>query len=270
MATCDRAGLDALIRKHFPETQATLDRFDAWFRGFDRTWRRREQTTRNTLCVKNKQEGTIDRLGLRIAELGARLIYADRSHAADWKPVSLVSAKADLALQHFEEHCHREAERARRRGVSELLLRARQGMQDRALEAYRSEGDSHLLTLLLPTGYGKTLAGLRIALESIRSGGCRRILYVAPYISILSQSASVLEKATGLQVVLHHQMSILSLTDQKKSPRDTDVGDRQREDHQPYDLLDTWQAPIVATTFNQLFRASLSVAGPGMPSHPGP
>src|SRR5208337_1646532 len=28
-----------------------------------------------------------------------------------------------------------------------------------------------------------------------------------------------------------------------------------REDHQTYDLLDTWQAPIVATTFNQLFRA---------------
>ena len=28
----------------------------------------------------------------------------------------------------------------------------------------------------------------------------------------------------------------------------------QSEDHQPYDLLDTWQAPIVATTFNQLFH----------------
>jgi CRISPR-associated endonuclease/helicase Cas3 len=67
----------------------------------------------------------------------------------------------------------------------------------------------------------------------------------------LSQSAKVIEDATGLPVFLHHHLSILAMGDDPKKAKE----DRQREDHQPYDLLDTWQAPIVATTFNQLFRA---------------
>jgi len=119
--------------------------------------------------------------------------------------------------------------------------------------------DQHVFTLLLPTGYGKTLTGLRVALEAVRTGRCKRMVYVAPYISILSQSANVIEKATGLRVFLHHHLSILAMGDNPKKPKKVDPKkareDGQREDHQPYDLLDTWQAPIVATTFNQLFRA---------------
>ena len=189
-----------------------------------------------------------------MAELGARLIYADRCHAAEWRPATLASDRAEKAVSHFEEHCRHAAEEARREGVSEALLRAREQQQNHALEAYREAWDSHLLTLLLPTGYGKTLSGLRVALEAVRSGRCRRILYVAPYISILSQSARVLEKATGLRVALHHQMSILTFAEAGLTSGDPN-SDLQREDHQPYDILDTWQAPIVATTFNQLFRA---------------
>ncbi len=253
LAVCDRNGLDALVRKHFPETQAALDRFDVWSASFDQTWRRRQEIIRNSLYIQSKREGGIDRLGLRLAGFGARLIFADRRHVAEWKPVSWAPSQAEVALIHFAEHCRHQAEFARRKGVSEALLEARRQRQSEALESYRDHKDSHIFTLLLPTGYGKTLAGLRVALEAIRSGRCRRILYVAPYISILSQSAGVLEKATGVGVVLHHQMSILSLGDVK--PRQDDSEDVQREDHQPYDLLDTWQAPIVATTFNQLFRA---------------
>jgi CRISPR-associated helicase Cas3 len=254
LATCDRDGLDALIHEHFPETQATLKEFQKWSDTYDRLWGFRQGVGRTAICGQRKQEGTIDHLGLRMAELGARLIFADRRHAAEWKPVSFASAKADGALQHFEKHCREEADKARSKGVSEELLQARQQQQTRALEAYQRNHEPHLLTLLLPTGYGKTLAGLRVALEAIRSGRCRRILYVAPYISILSQSASVLENATGIRVVLHHQMSILSLADIGQ-PSGSPGDDAQAEDHQSYDLLDTWQAPIVATTFNQLFRA---------------
>jgi hypothetical protein len=251
--TSDRERLDALIWKHFPEIQVIVCEFDAWARRYDRVWGYRHGTARAAICHRTRDDA-LDRLGLPVAELGARLIYADRRHAADWKPVTLPSAEGESALHRFHHHCRSEAALARASGVAEELLAALQQKKSEALSAYRSGSEGHTLTLNLSTGYGKTLAGLRVALESIRTGRCQRILYVAPYISVLSQSARVLEKATGLPVVLHHQMSILSFAG-PSSVATSQRDDLQGDDYQPYDLLETWQEPMVATTFNQLFRA---------------
>jgi CRISPR-associated endonuclease Cas3-HD len=237
LATCDRDGLDSLVRRHFPEYGRRLGEFDGWFRGFDRQWDRRQRVIRTDLLKRLGPEDR-DRLGVRLANLGARLIYADRRHAADWEPDHFAAEDTEAAIQQHAKHCREEADKARADGADEALLRARADRQGEALRSYRQHADQRVFTLLLPTGYGKTLTGLRIGLEAVRSGRCKRLLYVAPYISILSQAAKVIEDATGLPVFLHHHLTALGL-----------------EDHQPYDLLDTWQAPIVATTFNQLFRA---------------
>jgi CRISPR-associated endonuclease/helicase Cas3 len=255
LAACDKAGLDLLVRKHFPETRVTVENFENWSNDFGRRWGHSQGTGRTAQCNQRKRDGDIDRLGLRMAELGALLIYADRLHAAEWEPDCATPSQACSSLLHFEAHCLKEAEQARNKGVSEALLEARQRLQSEALASYQSHDEPRVVTLLMPTGYGKTLAGLRIALEAVRTGACRRIVYVAPYISILSQAAGVLQKATGMRVVLHHQMSILSLAETGLRQARESSDDLQCEDHQPYDLLDTWQAPIVATTFNQLFRA---------------
>jgi CRISPR/Cas system-associated endonuclease/helicase Cas3 len=121
--------------------------------------------------------------------------------------------------------------------VAPALVELRGRLNSSALEGYRAHTDASIFALLLPTGFGKTLAGLRIAVESCRSGRCRRIVYVAPYLSILSQAAREISKATGQEVFVHHHLTAATL-----------------EDHQPYDPIDTWQTPILATTFNQLFR----------------
>jgi CRISPR-associated helicase Cas3 len=254
LATCDCSGLDALVRCHFPALTVRLSDFPAFLESFNGEWAYRQRTGRITHCDQSRKRGALDLLGLRLPGLGARLIYADRRHAGDWKPVALTAYHADRALPHFEQRCLKHAEEARKDGVAPGLLQARRAMQAEAVASYQADTRSNFLTLRLPTGYGKTLAGLRVALEAVRTGRCRRILYVAPYISILSQSARELEKATGLRVVLHHQMSILGPAVPAGAPAGQGQ-DRQAEDHQPYDLLDTWQAPIVATTFNQLFRA---------------
>jgi CRISPR-associated helicase Cas3 len=247
LATCDCVGLDALLRKHFPEYGKWLADFADWLRQHDRTWRRRSGVIRLDL-LRRGAAGEGDQLALRLADLGASLIFADRRHAAEWEPDTFRREQAEAATVQHTEACRRAAENHRRNGADEAVLRARQQYQEDALQTYRRKAEADVYSLLLPTGYGKTLTGLRVALEAVRGGRCRRLIYVAPYISILSQAAADIERATGQPVVLHHHLSILGM---QERPRE----DRQREDHQSYDLLDTWQAPIVATTFNQLFRA---------------
>ena len=246
LATCDRNGLDALVRKHFSEYTGRLEDFEDWFRSFDKKWHHRQQSIRTDL-VRKAPKADQDRLGVRLPKLGARLIFADRRHAADWDLEEFSPKDAEAAIARHAETCRQAADKARKEGANPNLLRARGERQAEAIRCYLQNAEGSVFTLLLPTGYGKTLTGLRVGLEAVRSGRCRRLLYVAPYISILSQAAREIERATGLPVFLHHHLSILGREEQPKE-------DQQREDHQPYDLLDTWQAPIVATTFNQLFR----------------
>jgi CRISPR-associated endonuclease/helicase Cas3 len=252
LGTCDKAGLDALVQSHFPEYCGRLDEFGAWSdTKCDRDWHYRQHNARSNLVRQWKKEGTEDSRALRLADLGAKLIFADRRHAAEWEPDVFAREAVEESIRQHAKHCQQETKQARMNGADESLVRAREQLQAEALETYSRHPDQHVFTLLLPTGYGKTLTGLRIGLESLRTGECNRLIYVAPYLSILSHNAKVIERATNVPVFLHHHLSILAMGDDPKKAKE----DRQGDDYQPYDLLDTWQAPIIATTFNQLFRA---------------
>jgi CRISPR-associated endonuclease/helicase Cas3 len=240
---CDCSGLTNLVKRFFPELKADLSNFRTWLSGSDTCWHRRRRRERSNLinaCKRERQGEAVPLAleGMRLPRLGAQLIFADRSHAADWDVSTLPPAEAGEAARTLERHCQEEAEKSHREGADPALVRARQTTQTRALDLYTRQDNALAYTLLLPTGYGKTLNGLRVALEACRRGRCERIIYVAPYLSILSQAANEIRTATGLEVFVHHHLTSATL-----------------EDHQPYDVLDTWQAPVLATTFNQLFRA---------------
>jgi CRISPR-associated helicase Cas3/CRISPR-associated endonuclease Cas3-HD len=244
LAESDRDGLMALVRLFFPEAATTLDGFSGWLNDFGDRWHRRLKFDRDALVRDRKRSAPPTSLaplaeqGLRLAELGSRLIFADRSHAADWDAAYLSRRDAEGGVLQLGSYCGRRAEEALLAGASGELVRRRGRMGVEALETYRQHRDAGLFSLVLPTGCGKTVAGLRIALEACRTDRCRRIIYVAPYLSILSQAAAEIRSACGLEVFVHHHLSAALL-----------------EDHQPYDVLETWQAPVLATTFNQLCRA---------------
>jgi CRISPR-associated endonuclease Cas3-HD len=240
--TLDQAGLTALVRRFFADA-CDLAGFPAWLGTFDSRWRSRWQSERGALLreVQRSRPGDdvpLAEEGLRLAKLAAVLVYADRSHAADWEPDHLPGEAAAEAIGRLEAALRDRAAKALGNGASPALVAARGRLNAAALAGYRASPDVTVFALLLPTGFGKTLGGLRIALEACRTGRCRRIVYVAPYLSILSQAAREVAEATGLEVFVHHHLTAATL-----------------EDHQPYDPLDTWQVPVVATTFNQLFRA---------------
>jgi len=104
--------------------------------------------------------------------------------------------------------------------------------------------------LEVPTGGGKTLSSLRFALTHAKQHGLDRIIYVIPYLSILSQTAIEIRQALSTDefTVLEHHSGFL--------PED------KQEDEIQYKLhTDRWDAPIILTTQVQFLESIFSARG---------
>jgi CRISPR-associated endonuclease/helicase Cas3 len=128
-------------------------------------------------------------------------------------------------------------------------------LRDRILTAclITAEQPKGLFTLTVPTGGGKTLSGLAFALKHAETHKLRRVIYVAPYISILDQNADVIREALGTTaerlVVLEHQ----SLAE----PQGPDLVD-VKQTSTAARLAENWDAPVVVTTNVQFFESLFS------------
>ncbi|NLJ26328.1 MAG: CRISPR-associated helicase Cas3' [Firmicutes bacterium] len=234
----DLPGLWALIQRFFPEVEAmgasvlgsTLPRLNRqWYR-----WARNLQSRPRDL------EKVLEYV-IRVPT--ARLIQSDRFDAADVSKVYISEAEGNAALANLEKWINnRQAEDEGTPKAAMALLR--QSLQQEILMRFSDKIDSRFFSLELPTGMGKTICGLRLALHLVASNRAKRIIYVAPYLSILSQAADDIRKSTGLSVLEHHHLSALQALDYA----DKDTIDL---------IMESWQASVVATTFNQFFRAVL-------------
>ena len=116
---------------------------------------------------------------------------------------------------------------------------ARRALQAQAFEA---ADDSCISTLEMPTGSGKTLCSIKLALErAVR--GKKRIIYVIPYTSIIEQTAQKFEEIFGdvLPVMQHHHNYSPDM-----AQGDPEVLRRSTEN---------WDAPLIVTTNVQFFES---------------
>ena len=109
-------------------------------------------------------------------------------------------------------------------------------------------GTDKIYSLSAPTGGGKTFASMAFALERVKRGDARRIIYCIPYTSIIEQNADVYESVLGERNVVEHHH--LAEYDDKK----TGVDETQYRSW----TVDNWNAPVVLTTNVQFFESLLS------------
>lgn len=105
--------------------------------------------------------------------------------------------------------------------------------------------------LYVPTGGGKTLSSVRYALACARRWKMRRIFYIAPYKSILTQNAGVLGKTlkAGDALLEHHGDAVV--------PEGEEGGeDDGRARHQL--LTERWNAPMILTSAVQFLNTLFS------------
>lgn len=107
-----------------------------------------------------------------------------------------------------------------------------------------AETDQKLYRLTVPTGAGKTLSSLRFALYHAQKKRKQRIIYIAPFNSILEQNAEEIRKAVGnTSIVLEHHCNVIC----------------EEEDEEKYrNLTETWDSPIVVTTAVQILNTLFS------------
>lgn len=237
---CDMEGIFSFVSSLL-DIGLTAVEFQMFLKKFPTQWRKRVLRDRMK-CLKRKKagegsEGTLAQAAYSIPDAMAQLVVADRYHAGGLQETFLECAKAKFGQETLTKNCKRKEKVAIADGANPALVGLRQSIQQKVLRTYRNHSQERFYTLCLPTGYGKTLSALRIGLDACVSGHCRRILYVAPYLSILSQNTVEISETTGIEVLQHHHLSLAELDDDQ------------------VEVTETWQTPILTTTFNQFFRA---------------
>ena len=126
---------------------------------------------------------------------------------------------------------------------------ARRAFLDRCREHGRTCPKGYY-SLFLPTGGGKTLSSMAWALETALKHDAKRIIYVIPYTSIITQTAGIFREIFGEENVLEHHSDI-SFSGGEAS-QEAERYERTRL------LAENWDAPIIVTTNVQFFESLFS------------
>lgn len=102
-------------------------------------------------------------------------------------------------------------------------------------------------SLTVPTGGGKTVSSLAMAINHAAANGAERIIYVIPYVNIIEQTADKFREIFGEENVLEHH-SAAEISDYDDCGEDP-VKRRLRLS------TENWDAPIIVTTNVQFFES---------------
>ena len=104
------------------------------------------------------------------------------------------------------------------------------------------EGSKGLFRLDVPTGLGKTLSGMTFALDHAIAHGLERVIYVAPFLGIIEQTAAEMRAIFGDEAVVEHHTS----------------SEPGQGGFKAKLAAENWDAPIVITTAVQFFESLFS------------
>jgi CRISPR-associated endonuclease/helicase Cas3 len=177
-------------------------------------------------------------LALATRFLFSSLVDADSLNTEEWDKGEARQADFDsitaLATS-VEAACQEKSSGALNRADSALNRMRAEVLQQCLASASLPPGP---FTLTVPTGGGKTLSGLAFSLRHAAQNGLQRVIFVAPYTSILEQTVKVFRDVLGERNVVEHHSNI----------------DPDEETDRSRQACENWDAPVIVTTSVQLFE----------------
>ncbi len=208
-----------------------------------------KEDVRSYFGLKKVDEEVVEEFGFAVDELSftledyidqkllfSRLIFADKFEAITSKSFRPKSFTYPLQnLYAFKSRLPKNEERS-------------QAARD-ILQNYEANLDTNIYTITAPTGIGKTLISLELALRIAKDRGINRVIYTIPFTSIIDQTAAIFERIFPDQITKHHH-KVEFATDEER------LNDYDRIKY----LVESWAEPFILSTFYQLFFALLSEA----------
>ncbi len=168
--------------------------------------------------------------------LYSKLIFADKYEAITSKTFHPPALKCSVEdLEHYKK----------KKGFDTKSFRSKAAHH---IVRHWKEDPQRVVTITAPTGAGKTLASLELALTIAKKEGKKRIIYAIPFTSIIDQTVAIFSEISSGGVTAHHYRVAYPEMDE--------------EGHNDYDrikyLVESWSHPFIVTTFYQLFFALFS------------
>ena len=181
-------------------------------------------------------------LGLLERIIESALIDADRTDTASFMDdVEISDYSANPELWEHMRH-NMEQKLAGFADRTDEISRQRKSISDRCADF--AKNDVKICRLIVPIGGGKTLSSLRFAIEYCLEHGMEKIVYTAPFMSILEQNSSEIKSIAGEDNFIEHHSNALA----EKADDSEELND--------YELhTERWDKPVIATTMVQFLNA---------------
>ncbi len=177
--------------------------------------------------------------------LTSMLIDADRTDTAQFMSGTAEEKEVDTAVLWEEMNGKLQSKLSAFTDYGKIALQ-RKSISQRCYEFAKNEVGC--CKLVVPTGGGKTLSSLRFAIEYCRRHGKKRIIYVAPFLSILEQNSDEIRCVAGDEAFLEHHSDAAFKMEQNGG-----------EELQNYELhCERWNSPVIATTMVQFLNTLFS------------
>lgn len=204
----------------------------------------------NYLCKRTETNKTVSRafyLGMFERLLQSILVDADRTDTAEFmtgKQTEKIYSESDLKKlwERMKKMLEKKLDKFSDR--TDIISIQRRSISERCAEF--SKNKVGICRLIVPTGGGKTLSSLRFAINSCIKHGMEKIIYVAPFMSILEQNSDEIRSIAGNEnFIEHHSNALMDIND--------------GEELTDYELrTEKWDMPVIATTMVQFLNALFS------------